>query len=209
MKREEYPSLSGPTTLQGFLEAAPDAIVLVDEPGPVVIANGLSEGMVGFAGEELIGTSIELLVPNRFRGVHAEHRAEYFHEPRTRPMGEGLALCGRRKDGSEFPVEISLSPLNTEKGPLVISIIRDTTQRRQAEAKFRGLLESAPDGIVVVDRGGKIVIVNSQTERIFGYPRDELIYKPIELLGPTPSHQDHLFPRNGYFAHPKTPPMGK
>jgi len=208
MKREEYPSLSGPTTLQGFLEAAPDAIVVVDEHGRVVIANGLTERMFGFAREELIGNSIELLVPNRFRGVHAEHRAEYFHEPRTRPMGEGLALCGRRKDGSEFPVEISLSPLNTEKGPLVISIIRDTTQRRQAEAKFRGLLESAPDGIVVVDRGGKIVIVNSQTERIFGYPRDELIDKPIELLVPTRYHEDHVFHRNGYFANPKTRPMG-
>jgi PAS domain S-box-containing protein len=208
MKPEEYFTLSGPIPLQGFLEAAPDAIVVVDRQGRMVIANGLTETMFGYSREELVGRPIELLVPDRLRRIHVEHRANYFHEPRTRPMGEGLALSGRRKDGSEFPLEISLSPLDTDQGPLVISIIRDTTQRRQAEAKFRGLLESAPDGIVVVDRAGSIVIVNSQTERIFGFPRDELIGKPVELLMPDRFRELHIAHRNGFFASPKTRPMG-
>jgi PAS domain S-box-containing protein len=208
MKSEEYLNLSGPTALQGFLEAAPDAIVVVEQSGRIVIANHLAEKMFGFSREELVGQPIEILVPASLRHVHAEHRTKYFEEPRTRPMGEGLALAGRRKDGSELPIEISLSPLHTDRGLLVISIIRDTTQRRQAEAKFRGLLESAPDGVVVVDRSGKIVIVNSQTERIFGYSRDDLVGQPIEVLVPHRYGRDHVAHRDGYFENPKTRPMG-
>lgn len=201
-------SLSGPTALQGFLEAAPDAIVVVDQEGRIVILNSLTERLFGYAREDLIGRRIELLVPERLRAVHAKHRSTYFHEPRTRPMGEGMALSGRRKDGTEFPLEISLSPLRTDKGPLVISIIRDTTQRRQAEARFRGLLESAPDGIVVVDRAAKIVIVNTQTEKLFGFAREELIGKQIEALVPSRFRARHPDYRNRFLSDPKVRPMG-
>jgi PAS domain S-box-containing protein len=204
----ELLNLSGPTALQGFLEAAPDAIVVVDQAGRIVIANKLTERMFGYARDELIGRGIELLVPDRLRAVHVQHRGNFFREPRTRPMGEGRALSGLRKDGTEFPLEISLSPLSTDKGPLVISIIRDTTQRRQAEARFRGLLESAPDGIVVVDRTGKIVIVNSQTERLFGYPRDELVGRLVETLVPPRFRDRHPQHRGRFFADPKVRPMG-
>jgi PAS domain S-box-containing protein len=203
-----YASLSSPTALLGFLDAAPDTIVVVDTAGKIVIANGLAETMFGYSRKELIGQPIELLVPQRFRPGHAGYRTDYFHEPHTRPMGEGRELAGRRKDGTEFTVEISLSPLHTEEGALVISIIRDTTQRRQAEAKFRGLLESAPDGIVVVDRSGRIVIVNNQTERIFGYSRENLIGRSIELLVPDRHKDVHVAHRDGYFLNPKTRPMG-
>jgi PAS domain S-box-containing protein len=200
-------SLTG-SALQGFLEAAPDAIVVVDTTGTIVVINGLTEKMFGYSREELVGLHIEVLVPERFRTGHVGYRSNYFREPRTRPMGEGRELAGRRKDGTEFTVEISLSPLNTEEGRLVISIIRDTTHRRQAEAKFRGLLESAPDGIVVVDRAGRIVIVNTQTERIFGYSREELIGRPIEVLVPSRFTGSHVAHRNGFFENPKVRPMG-
>jgi PAS domain S-box-containing protein len=203
-----YASLSSPTALLGFLDAAPDTIVVVDTAGSIVIANGLAEKMFGYSREELIGRPIELLVPERFRGGHVGYRTNYFREPRTRPMGEGRELAGRRKDGTEFTVEISLSPLHTDEGVLVISIIRDTTQRRQAEAKFRGLLESAPDGIVVVDRSGRIVIVNNQTERIFGYSRENLIGRPIEFLVPDRYKDVHVAHRDKYAANPKARPMG-
>jgi PAS domain S-box-containing protein len=203
-----YASLSSPTALLGFLDAAPDTIVVVDTAGSIVIANGLAEKMFGYSREELIGRPIELLVPERFRGGHVGYRTNYFHEPRTRPMGEGRELAGRRKDGTEFTVEISLSPLHTDEGVLVISIIRDTTQRRQAEAKFRGLLESAPDGIVVVDRSGCIVIVNNQTERIFGYSRENLIGRSIEFLVPDRYKDVHVAHRDRYAANPKARPMG-
>jgi PAS domain S-box-containing protein len=207
-KPPDYISLFSPTALQGFLDAAPDAIVVVDKTGSIVIANGLTEKMFGYSRDELIGRPIEVLVPERSRGGHVHYRDNYVREPRTRPMGEGRELAGRRKDGSEFAVEISLSPLNTDKGPLVISIIRDTTQRRQAEAKFRGLLESAPDGIVVVDRSGCIVIVNNQTEQIFGYSRDELVGQSIEVLVPDRYRAIHVAHRDGYLDKPKVRPMG-
>jgi PAS domain S-box-containing protein len=207
-KPPDYISLFSPSALQGFLDAAPDAIVVVDKTGSIVIANGLTEMMFGYSRDELIGRPIEVLVPERSRGGHVHYRDNYVREPRTRPMGEGRELAGRRKDGSEFAVEISLSPLNTDKGPLVISIIRDTTQRRQAEAKFRGLLESAPDGIVVVDRSGRIVIVNNQTEQIFGYSRDELVGQSIEVLVPDRYRAMHVAHRDGYLDKPKVRPMG-
>ena len=128
--------LSGPVALEGFLEAAPDALVVVDWSGNIVIVNHLAEGLFGYSREELLGMPIEGLVPQRFREHHSGYRNDYFREPHTRPMGEGRELSGRRKDGSEFPVEISLSPLNTEKGTLVISIIRDTTTRRKVDERL-------------------------------------------------------------------------
>jgi PAS domain S-box-containing protein len=133
--------LSSPMALEGFLEAAPDAIVVVDRSANIVIVNQLAERLFGYSRHELLGMQIEGLVPQRFRERHAGYRDDYFREPRTRPMGEGRELAGRRKNGSEFPVEINLSPLQTEAGTLVISIIRDITERKLVETKLRSSLK--------------------------------------------------------------------
>jgi protein-histidine pros-kinase len=117
-------------------------------------------------------------------------------------MGVGLSLFGIRKDGTEFPVEISLSPLPTEEGPMVVSAIRDVTERARAEAKFRGLVESAPDAVVIVDRTGRMVIVNAQAERLFGRSRDDLLGQPVETLVPPRFRSGHGASREGYFARP-------
>jgi PAS domain S-box-containing protein len=191
-----------------FLDAAPDAIVVVDNGGHMVMANRLAEIMFAYSREELLGQRVEILLPEKSRAVHIGHRTGYFRDPKVRPMGEGRELLGRRKDGTEFPIEISLSPLHTEQGTLAISIIRDIAQRKQLEAKFRGLLESAPDGIVVVNTSGQIVIVNNQSEKLFGYTRDELVGQPIEILVPTQFKDAHIRYRDGYIHHPKTRPMG-
>jgi len=193
---------------RAFLEAAPDAIVVIDREGIIVIVNTLTEKMFGYSREELLGHPVEILVPNRYRSVHMQHRKGYFHDPKTRPMGEGQALRGRKKDGTEFPVEISLSPLVSDEGTLVTSIIRDIGPRQQLEAKFRGLLESAPDGIVVVNSAGIIVIVNNQTEKMFDYNKDELLNQPVEILVPSSVQNRHVALRNGYISNPKTRPMG-
>ncbi len=193
---------------RGLLEAAPDAILLIDDAGRIALVNTQAERLFGYARDELFGQPVELLVPDRFRADHPAHRAAYAHEPRARPMGEGRELYGLRKDATEFPVEISLSPLATGTERYVISAVRDVSARRKAEAKFRGLLESAPDAMVIVNRAGEIVLVNTQTERLFGYARADLLGQPIEVLVPPRFRTHHPEYRDAFFREPRVRPMG-
>ena len=125
-----------------LLELAPDAIVLVGRNGLISLVNHETERMFGYDRGELIGQSVDKLIPERYQGGHAAHRASYHREPRTRPMGTGLDLFARRRDGSEVPVEISLSPTSTDDGAFVITIIRDVTERKRAEEERAKLLDS-------------------------------------------------------------------
>ena len=122
---------------ENLLESAPDAIVIADAAGIIAIVNHQAEALFGYDRSELIGQSIELLLPERLREVHVHHRAKYAFTPRTRPMRSGYTLQARRKDGSEFPTEVSLSPLQTENGLLITSVIRDISERAHAEAALR------------------------------------------------------------------------
>lgn len=321
---------------RGLLEAAPDAMVVIDQHGKIVMVNAQTERLFDYDRVELSGKSIEILVPARFQDIHGHPREKYFADPQLRPKGIGLDLRGLRRDGSEFPIEISLSPLQTEEGFLVIAAIRDITERKKnedalvyerdllnalmdsipdtiyfkdtasrftrinkaqasvlgvakseeavgktdldfqshelakefyaeeqeliktgiplidrveynptadgkprwfsatkvpildkegrvtsivgisrnitehmlAEKKFRGLLESAPDAIIVVDNKGMIQLVNSQTEKLFGYERSEIIDQSIEILVPERLQQKHIRHREGYYMEHPMRPMG-
>jgi PAS domain S-box-containing protein len=197
---------------RNLLEFVPDAIVIVNASGRIVFANTQAERVFGYRHRELLGQPVEHLMPPRYRGGHAAHRGGFFHAPRARTMGAGLELHGQRRNGEEFPVEISLSPMETEEGPMVVSAVRDVTERQEARRKadrtFRDLLESAPDAMVIVDAGGRIVLVNTQTEQLFGWARNEMLGQSIEMLVPERLRGAHPTHRSRFVANPKVRAMG-
>ncbi len=316
--------------LVGLLDAAPDAVVCMASDGRIVLVNAQTERLFGYTRQELIGSPVEILVPDAVRAGHPALRGGYVAGPRPRPMGAGKELSGRRRDGSTFPAEISLSAIETDDGVLVMAAVRDVSEQRQAaeiaarlasiiqssydavisetlervitswnpaaerlygyaaaemigshvdvlipvahrraerdiqdaitsgqlvepyqaerirkdgtvievsimlspitdtagkiigvsrisrdissqqraDVRFRALMEAAPDAVVCVTGDGRIALVNAQTERLFGYTRQELAGRPVEILVPDAVRAGHPAVRNRYMADPEPRPMG-
>ena len=190
------------------VESAPNAMVMINSRGLIEIVNAQTERVFGYARKELLGQPIELLVPERFRSDHPGLRSSFLTKPVSRPMGAGRDLYGLKKDGSEFPIEIGLNPIDTDEGPMVLSAIVDITSRKRLEDRFRQVVESAPNAMVMINGSGFIEMVNAQTERVFGYSREELLGKAIEMLVPERFRAAHPGLRGSFFTKPLSRPMG-
>jgi PAS domain S-box-containing protein len=168
-----------------LLNSMPDASFLLNSTGSFVLVNALAEKMFGYESQELQGTSVDMLIPERFRGVHADHCSDYVAKPQTRAMGVGLSLSALRKDGSEFTVEISLSPIETDRGTFVLGTIRDASQ---SEERYRAIFEQVAVGVVYSNSEGRLLNVNPKFCEISGYTRKEALTLSIQEL----THPDDL-----------------
>jgi len=176
---------------RGLLEAAPDAMVVVNEGGEIVLLNLQAEKQFSYRRDELIGQQVTNIIPKGFAERLIADGTRTAAEALAQQIGTGIELSAKRKDGSDFPIEIMLSPLQSPEGILVTAAIRDITLRKtaekhlaQMEGRYRGLLEAAPDAMALVNQGGTIVLVNAQTEKQFGYRRDELVGQPVTNIIP-------------------------
>ena len=213
------PDKQNPTPAQRLseklFEFSPDAIVITNAAGCIANANAQAERIFGYSRDELMDRPIEILIPDRFRQVHPSHRRAYGANPQLRPMGVGLELFARRKDGTEFPVDIMLSPVESGEETLVLCVVRDVSEKkraehalRQSEQELRSLFEYSPDVIVVSDHNGRIVRVNAQVESVFGYSPDELSGQPVETLVPERYRKIHPRYRESYADQPRVRSMG-
>ena len=176
---------------RGLLEAAPDGMVVVNQEGEIVLLNAQAEKQFGYRRDELIGQKVTNIIPKGFAERLIADGTRTAAEALAQQIGTGIELIGLRKDGSSFPIEIMLSPLESPEGILVTAAIRDITVRRDAEThlaqmegRYRGLMEAAPDGMVVVNQRGEIVILNARAETQFGYRRDELLGQKVTSIIP-------------------------
>lgn len=196
-----------------ILDAMPDAVAAVNRQGVIVQVNSQAEAIFGYTRDELIGQSVEVLVPERQRANHDQHREEFHRRPKIRRMGSGLDLYGRRRDGSEFPVEISLSPVETGNGPIVLSVIRDISDRKHIEEELRRvneelerrktrelrdsqnrlalIVDSSQDAIIGKNLDGIITQWNKGAEQMYGYTAREMIGRNVSLLCP-PDQPDEI-----------------
>lgn len=219
MKASRVAPQAQATSYLAVLEASPNAIIAIDAQARIVYVNARAETTFGYRRRELLGQTLERLLPERIAERHVGHRDGFIAHPTTRPMGIGLDLAGRRKDGSEFPVEISLAPVETADGLQVFATVVDITARIRArrtaefalaesESRFRAVLEVSPDAMIAVDAEASITYVNRQAETTFGYSRGELLGQAVERLLPDSVGEPHIGHRDGFIAHPVARPMG-
>jgi PAS domain S-box-containing protein len=197
------------------VQANINGLLVVDKAGHIVLANPALERMFGYGPEELLGQTLEILLPESVRCLHGEQFSNYMDAPVARPMGFGRDLNGRRKDGGVFPVEISLSPFTENGETYVDAFVADISERkriealhRQSETRLQRLMQTNPNGLLVVDDAGRIRMTNPALDAMFGYAAGELLDQPVETLVPMASRAGHIRMRAEYLANPAIRTMG-
>ena len=195
-------------TFQLIVESVPNAIVLVNNEGKIAYINSQSEKLFGYSRTALIGKPVETLIPSRFREKHPSYRKHFHESPIVRPMGKGRELFALHQNGTEIPIEIGLNPVVTTEGTLVLASIIDITERKKAEARFRMLVNSAPNAIILVNGNGIITLVNHQATELFAYTEAEMIGQKLEMLIPARYAHNHEMFRTTFFSKPQARAMG-
>src|SRR5205085_9342747 len=208
-KRAEEALRESQARLVGIVDSAMDAIITVDEEQRVLFFNRAAEKMFRCPAAEAIGQTLERFIPKRFRPTHSSHIHSFGQTGvTTRPMAGPRSVYGLRADGEEFPVEASISQVEAGGQKLYTVVMRDITEHVSAEERFRQVIEGSPIGKVMVNREGEIVLVNAHVEKLFGYGRDELLGRPVEMLVPRRFRAHHSDYRAGFVADPASRPMG-
>jgi PAS domain S-box-containing protein len=214
-RRIESERRQGEEKFRLAVEACPNGMIMVDKTGRIVMANAEVERMFGYSRQELIGQSIDVLVPPPARPTHPQVSGEFVALPQNGAMGEGRELSALHKAGNEFPVEVRLNPIETTEGPMVLNVIVDVSERKRVDAEkkiaqeqFRLAVEACPSGMVMVDRAGQIVMVNAEIEHMFGYARQELVGQSIDILVPPRARPTHPRFRGEFVVSPGTRAMG-
>ena len=198
VRKSEEALRKSEATVRALLESASQGVIAINPDGDIMLVNAKTEELFGYTREELLGEKIEKLLPARLKGGHIKHRSGYFTQPRERPMGLGIDLSARRKDGSEFPVEISLSFVKGQEGTMAISFVTDITERKMAEevlklsqARFAGIVRISEDAIISIGENQAITMFNDGAEKIFGYSAEEVLGNSLEMLIPARFLRNH------------------
>jgi PAS domain S-box-containing protein len=194
--------------MHALLEAAVDAILSIDARGLIQTVNPAAERLFGYSVRELIGRNVAMLMPPPYRDEHDGYISHYLATGQKKIIGIGREVVGLRKDGTTFPMELSVAETRLGEQRGFVGIIRDITERKRTEERLRLVVESAPNAIVMANAEGAIVLVNAQAENYFGYRRDELVGQPVEILVPERFRAKHPGYRTSFFATPTSRPMG-
>lgn len=197
-----------PESLADLVRNADGALLVTGEDGRIIFVNDAAERLFGYRAEQLLGEPVEILMPEAQRERHTDLRQRYSGKPHSRPLVSGLELTGRRADGTRFRAEISLAPFHTDDGVIVASTVREVPENASSGDFFRALLESAPDALIIADSAGRIAIVNGRAEELFGYKREDILGKPVEILVPERLRSLHEGHRKGFQESPNVRMMG-